>query len=203
MIWLLYFIASFVIMVICYLTNPIVCLFSDEEGELHGFLNYWQTWDDSLNPRFFVMEKVPSFLRYDYDRHYEEYEGTTPELERVGRTRWFCRVKDPNFTFWEKIQRYCCQVLWLTRNCSYGFSFWLLGREVDPKDITWPTADEHTRHGYEKDKSILTRTWTFQCDAHWFWKIRWEIYLGWKVGYELDHLSQCMIANRIAIRFED
>jgi hypothetical protein len=59
MVWIFYFIGSFLAMVLCYLTNPIVCLFSDEYGELHGFLKYWQTWDDSLNPRFFVVEKAP------------------------------------------------------------------------------------------------------------------------------------------------
>ena len=199
MVWIFYFIGSFLAMVLCYLTNPIVCLFSDEYGELHGFLKYWQTWDDSLNPRFFVVDKAPRLFRYDYDRHYEEYEGTTPELAAVGRTRWFVKIKDPNFTFWEKVQRYFCQVLWLTRNCSYGFSFWMLGRQVTPENWVWVKMTNHFRFGYDKSQSILTRTWCLKTDQSIWWIFRWDVFMGWKVNESFDHPIQCMIANRALI----
>ena len=61
MIWLLYVPINLLIMLVCYITNPIVVLFATETGELKGFLNYWQTHDDSLDPAFFVKEKVPAF----------------------------------------------------------------------------------------------------------------------------------------------
>lgn len=41
--WFLYAPLQLLIMIICYITNPIVVLFADENGELHGFLKKWQT----------------------------------------------------------------------------------------------------------------------------------------------------------------
>ena len=67
LIYIPYLIFSLIITVVCYITNPIVVLFANELGELPGFLANWQTWDDSLDPRFFVVNKVWSIFRYDYD----------------------------------------------------------------------------------------------------------------------------------------
>ena len=36
--WFLYAPLQLLIMIICYITNPIVVLFADKDGELHGFL---------------------------------------------------------------------------------------------------------------------------------------------------------------------
>lgn len=128
--YLIYAQLNILLMLFCYITNPIVVLFADETGELHSFLRYWQTWDDSLDPAFFVKKKVPKFLRYDYDRHYQEYWGTTRDLAKLGRDRCFVKLLDKHFTVKERIQRYFCRVLWLTRNCGYGFAFYTFGRKV-------------------------------------------------------------------------
>jgi hypothetical protein len=200
MIWIPLFLLNAVCMILCYLTNPIVLLFCDEEGELHGFLNYWQTWDDSCNPRFFVLEKVPAFLRYDYDRHYEEWWGTTPELEPYNRQRCFACLIDPHFTFKERIQRYICRVLWLTRNCGYGFSFYVFGE--------WAFSDCSIEHEHRKDdrhyirwgwddsQPIWTRTWWLKFD--WYWTENWHTdgYLGWKINYPFEGSQYSMIAHR-------
>jgi hypothetical protein len=200
MIWLPLFVLNALVMLFCYITNPIVCLFCDEEGELHGFLNYWQTWDDSCNPRFFIVEKVPAFLRYDYDHHYEEWWGTTPELEQYGRSRCFACIKDPNFSLKERIQRYICRVLWLTRNCGYGFSFYWFGR--------WAFSDCAVEHEHRKDdrhyirwgwddsQPIWTRTWWVKID--WYWSEHWhtEGYLGWKISTPFEGGQYSMIAHR-------
>ena len=47
--WFLYAPLQLLIMIICYITNPIVVLFADKDGELHGFLRKWQTFDDSCD----------------------------------------------------------------------------------------------------------------------------------------------------------
>jgi hypothetical protein len=182
-----------------------VLLFCDEAGELPGFLSMWQTHDDSCNPEF-IMDKVPKFLQYDWKKHYREYQDTTPDLEAVGRDRWFCEIIDPNFTLKERIQRYFCRVIWLTRNCSYGFSFWFLGKAVDTKNIV--TYKEVTELDgtkleilYDKSESILTRAWKLKSNR-WIIKdvIRWEVFCGWKLSDE-PGMHQAMIANRICFRF--
>ena len=205
MIYFPYLIVSLIFTVFCYLTNWIVCFFADEKGELHGFLKYWQTWDDSLDPRFFVVGKVPSIFKYDYDKHYEEYEGTTPELEEVGRTRWFVRFKEGGevFTTKERIQRYFCRVLWLMRNNSYGFAFWLLGRKIDPKNVVWKIDTKDTIFGHEIPFNILTSAWVYKTEKHLFWKLWLDIFIGWKFGPGNDHVHQAMIANRVWFSIED
>ena len=202
MIWIPLFILNALVMIVCYITNPIVCLFANEEGELPGFLSYWQTWDDSCNPRFFIVEKVPRFLHYDYDRHYEEYWGTTPKLQQYGRQRCFARVLDPNFTFKEKVQRYVCRVLWLMRNCGYGFSFYLFGawahKESSVEHEKYRDDSHYVRWGYDTSESILTRVWWLKID--WFISkhVHVEGYLGWKINYPFKSDSQySMIAHRL------
>ena len=51
------------------LTNWLVVLFADEQGELPGLLRMWQTWDDTLDNRTDV-GRMPACLRYDWDDHY-------------------------------------------------------------------------------------------------------------------------------------
>ena len=205
MIWLLYVPLNLLIMLICYITNPIVVLFATETGELKGFLQYFATWDDSLDPGFFVKEKVPSFLRYDWDRHYAEYEYTTDRLRALGRTRWFVRLKDSNFTIKERIQRYFCRVLWLTRNCGYGFSFYWFGKLVEGMDVRLIEETDgdglSEKLAYDPAKSILTRPWMYKNTRKICSWLRWEIFCGWKIDTSSTIPQQCMIANRIAVRF--
>jgi hypothetical protein len=197
--WLAYFIMNTLVMIFCYLTNIIVVAFADELGELHGFLKYWQTWDDSLDPRFFVVGKVPKFLQYDYDKHYEEYEGTTPELEAVGRTRWFVKFKEggEKFTFKEKVQRYFCRFLWLTRNNGYGFAFWFFGEQIDNSKTKFPVNKSDEFYGYlDNGENILMRSFVYKAHKHLFSNIYFDVFVGWKFGPGDEEICQAMIANR-------
>ena len=158
----------------------------------------WQTWDDSCNPRFHVMEVVPKFLRYDYDKHYKEYKATTPELKAVGRERWFAELIGPSFTTKERVQRYICRVLWLYRNCAYGFAFWCFGRKIDGKNLKYTVNEEDIRFCYDESKSILTRPWIYKNSSSFFnGKLEWNIYAGWKMDEGVQIVQQCMIAIRI------
>lgn len=204
--YLIYAPLNIICMLFCYLTNPVVCLFADERGELHGFLKYWQTWDDTLNPAFFVKEKVPAFLRYDYDRHYKEYWNVTPELAALGRDRCFVEILDPHFTCKERIQRYICRVMWLYRNCAYGFAFYCFGRKVVGKNCEKLVYDFDNEGHYRKflvgrHGSALTHPWSYKSTWKINDKIRWEIYAGWKINENSDKPQQCMIAHRVAFRF--
>jgi len=85
--WLLYLFPSLLYTCLCYVTNPIVVLFADEDGELPGIFRYWQTWDNPTNPSDLV-DMLPRWLTSWYAGHYTEYISTTPELEELGRTSW-------------------------------------------------------------------------------------------------------------------
>ena len=196
---------NLIVSLICYVTNPIVLLFCSEAGELPGILHYWQTWDDSCNPSD-IKEIAPGFLRYDWDRHYYEYRDTTPELAAAGRDRCYCRVLDPHFTVWERFQRYCCRVIWLTRNCGYGFSFWLFGAMISAGtvEIIDQIDDERGKKTYARvaGEPVWKAPFLWKSDRDIIpgW-LRWNVFLGWKIDYHATRDERAMIAGRIAVKF--
>ena len=203
LIWLLYFVLSLVFMVVCYVTNPIVVLFANEDGELPGILHYWQTWDNAVYCAESV-EHAPKFLQYDWNKHYKEYRDTDAYLKSVNRSRWYCVCIDHNFSAWERIQRYLCGVLWLTRNCSYGFAFYLLGLNVSP-NLT-ATASNNTLFVREVYGDGLFGAWMYKNTAPIFsafgYAVHWNNLLGWKIDTDAKLDTRAMIANRIAFYFE-
>lgn len=188
--WLLYLIPSFIVTALCYLLNPIVVLFCDELGELHGFLKKFQTWDDSCDSSFFMNDVVPvnfKMLDYGFNDYYESFTGTDEELAAVGRDRIFNRFKEshPPFTLKKRIQRYFCRILWLTRNCAYGFCFWDFGTICKPSSIKWLVKEDHFRVGYDSSQgnSIWTAPFSIKLDSQINKYLRWKIYIGWKLPY--------------------
>lgn len=206
-LWLLYIPFSLILTALCMLTNPIVVLFANDDGELHGFLSLWQTHDNSLNPSD-VTEKgeVPKFLRYDWSRHYEEWKGSTPELSAQGKERWFTTCIDSNFSVVEQLQRYFCRVYWLYRNCAYGWHFWVLGKLPG---IRWVVCqnDGETLYVHEDDQCWwFAGAWKYKSTAPLFtignWLIRREIFIGWKVSESAKVDTRAMYAFRPWFRIE-
>ena len=205
MIWLLLLPLSLVTMGLCYILNPIVLLFCDEDGELHGFLHYFQTWDDSCNPRCAVMEMAPKIISYDWDKHYEEYKAQTPKLAPYNKTRWVAKCINSDFTLGERIKRYLCRVYWLTRNCSYGFAFYFFGCEYDPENVVIDKneSDGRNRTAHIKGENLLHTYWCYKNSDRIFGSVYWNVYLGWKLDLHPSGHTRAMIANRIAFKFHE
>ena len=202
-LWFLYFLLSVVFMVLCYPTNPIVVLFADVNGELTKFLHYWQTWDKSCYCRESV-EFAPKFLQYDWAKHYEEHFDVDAYLRSVNRERWYVTCKDPVFTVKERLQRYACAVLWLTRNCAYGFAFYVLGLTVSPN--LQIKQSENTIFVREIFRDGMWGAWMYKNDAAIFTVcgrvVHWNILLGWKIDTAAHFGTRAMIANRIAFKIK-
>lgn len=110
----------------------------------------------------------------------------------------------PNFTLWERIQRYCCGTLWLTRNCSYGFAFYLLGLNISPNlEIR---QSENTIFVREIFSDGLFGAWMYKNTAPIFsafgYTVHWNNLIGWKIDTDAKFDTRAMIANRIAFYFE-
>ena len=202
-IWLIYFIISLVVSLICYVTNPIVLLFCDEDGELPSVLHYWQTWDNSCDASD-IKHIAPSWLLYDWDAHYHEFKDTTEYLHSVNRERWYTTCYNYNFTHIERIKRYFCRLLWLTRNNAYGWCFYLLGLNVAP--TLKISRSENTLFACEDYENGLFGAWMYKNDAPigtlFGWQIRWNNLIGWKIDTTAKYDTRAMIANRIAFRIE-
>lgn len=190
-------------MVFCYLTNWLVVLSGTEEGQLPGFLNLWNTWDDTLDNKTDV-GRMPSFLQYDWDEHYQSY---TVQLN--GRNVFREKLMKP-FTTAEKFKRYFCRCHWLYRNCAYGFAYYWFGEDVFPPVPAplWLDKPENgyliygNRFAYPFNGVILhgRNPWAFKCTAPINDNWRWEIYLGWKIQRAELAPHRAMIATRLWIK---
>ena len=88
-------------------------------------------------------------------------------------------------------------MLWLYRNNAYGFSFWLLGRDVYGEDMVIESTGDVVR-GHER----YGGAWIYKNDSQICGRLYWKIFLGWKIDYHASGKKRAMLANRIAIRFK-
>ncbi len=205
--WLILAPISLIVSLICYLTNPLVVLFCNDDGELPSFLHLWQTVDNSCNPSDVTENhQLPDWLLYDWAAHYEEWKGTTPELSANGRTRWFTRCINDDFTVVELLQRYVCRVYWLTRNCANGWAFWAFG--ILP-GVDWEIVEKTDTKKYLHEAMYfwwIDRAWCYKDESHWFslwgYEIKKEFYIGYKVKEEAQVDTRAMIATRLTVRIK-
>ena len=191
--WFLYGPLQLIIMIICYITNPIVVLFADKDGELHGFLRKWQTFDDSCDSEDCVTKYVPKWIRYDFYKYYRAEKQYDPNYGRVMKKS----INIAQLSLIDKLKRYCCRLFWLSRNCAYGFAIDWFGATINPDNVV--VIDDYRAGEFERN-ILVTRD--LNC-----WKIynsmrilntkyRWKIYLGWKI-HNVKSIHRAMLAFRI------
>lgn len=211
-LWVLYCILDVFFNIVCYLTNPIVVLFADEVGELPAIFKWWANWDDGLDVEWMVSEgHVPKWARYDFNKHYR-YHSEWEALETKGVFHGYVDLLDPNFTIKERIQRYFCRLIWLYRNCAYGFSYYVTGIDVDGSDL----MDKNPPVMMNGQKLTIRyyKNWWFNKPFVVYGMIRWnlkdvswlkwmkvdhrfifKIFLGWKChSVKSGEQSRCMLA---------
>lgn len=191
--WFIYTPLQLLIMIICYITNPIVVLFTDKDGELHGFLRKWQTFDDSCDSEDCVTKYVPKWIRYDFYKYYRAEKQYDPNYGRVMKKS----INIAQLSLIDKLKRYCCRLFWLSRNCAYGFALDWFGATINPDDVI--VIDSYKKGEFERN-ILVTRDLKY-------WKVyntmrilntnyRWRIYLGWKI-HNVQSVHYTMLAFRI------
>jgi len=211
MVWILFFPLMILCMIVCYITNPIVALFADDNGELHGFLHMWQTWDDSLDSKFMMTEVVPDKypkLDYNYNEKYTFWEDTET-LKRYNAVICKSTLKPGvKLTTKEKFQRYLCRVLWIMRNCAYGFAYYIFSATGKIEDLKFLANKDygngnHFVFAYDTSKNFLVCPWTCRFYIHLVGKLHITGYCGWKIPFWHEQGEyRAMIANRIVPRFK-
>lgn len=195
--WLLYLLPATAITILCYITNPLVVLFCDEQGELPGLLHLWQTWDDSCDAEYYMKECVPAWLDYGYDAHYISYEDTDWWTAAYGKRRRFSVLRqDAQWTTKQRLQRYCCRVLWLMRNCAYGWCFYVFG--ADMTHIKWHIQED--KHFFGSIGSWLTEPFVYKDERRICSWLSWKVYIGWKSYPGNADPQRCMLAYRILFK---
>lgn len=192
LLYILYCIVDVLFNIIAYLTNPFVLLFADDLGNLPSVFKWWANWDDHVDVDWMVYgHHVPKFAEYDFNRHYKYYDEWQAE-SIIGKHKGFVVLLDDNFTLKERFQRYVCRLVWLYRNCAYGFSYHVTGREINGADVEEVTNTKTCYFGrykhwltYEPFCYYVMRSWN-TCDVSW---LRWtginhkfylKLFFGWK-----------------------
>lgn len=121
--WLLYFIPALVVELLCWLTNPIACLFVYKElrtdvvkkfGKitvimereyLWGIFNLWSTHDNAVDEYWYGVYTPKSMFKFVREALQDDYDNSA----------WL---------------RYVCRVLWLSRNTAYGWHYLLFSLPV-------------------------------------------------------------------------
>ena len=148
--WFLYAPLQLLIMIICYITNPIVVLFADKDGELHGFLRKWQTFDDSCDSEDCVTKYVPKWIRYDFYKYYRSEKQYDPNYGRIIKKS----INIAQLSLIDKLKRYCCRLFWLSRNCAYGFAIDWFGAIINPDNVV--VIDDYRAGEFERN-ILVTR----------------------------------------------
>lgn len=191
--WIILAPFALAITLLCYILNPIVVLFADSDSELHGFLKNFQTWDNSLTPSD-IVKIFPEWLSDFWHEHYIE---TTLELPEYNRIRWVTPCWNDEFNIIDRLRRYVCRTLWLTRNCAYGFFFYPpFG--VMPSDLV-----KDGKWEYNTNKGKLWGEFAYKNSDLAFkvgeYSFYYNIYIGWK----LEEGKQSMYAFRpLAFKIE-
>ena len=187
--YFLYCIADLVFQIICYLTNPIICLFANEYGNLPYCLRYWQTWDNTLDVEWMITENIiPNVFHYDYGKHYK-YVYENHDKGIPGHVL----MLDENFTTLERVQRYFCRLAWLYRNTGYGFSYEVTGVSINGADII-KTQDISTSD-YRYMVYYTENYFMIRYEKPWCKWFKWRIFLGWKMqDVKSNEVKRCMLA---------
>lgn len=89
--------------------------------------------------------------------------------------------------------RYACRVLWLWRNCAYGFHYHLLGRPLDlPERVIEAGVKESGGLWYRL--TIRQSSWQVRFQAPIAGSIYLDLNFGWKAH---TGFPRCMYANRV------
>lgn len=181
--WLLFAVVDFLFTVQCYITNPLVCLFADEYGNLPKALRWWQTWDNTLDVEWIVTEeKAPKIFCYDYNKHYVYHMEN-----HATNTAGYVDIIGPDFTLYERIQRYFCRLVWMYRNTGYGFSYEVTG--VNVKSVT--KYADYSKNGNRNKLYMADNSFMFRYEQDYSDTRKIRVWLGWKID---DIPARCMLA---------
>lgn len=178
--WILYFIPSFVIEFICYFLAPFVALFITQETRtdrvkrlgnqqvtmLRDYLvkplYYFQTHDNAVDEWWYGA--------YNESWWNQDWTQATYDSSRI--MRWFCRV------------------MWLWRNCGYGFLYNWLSVPVEPLvKVCEKGTEQSFWYRLEKYENSFKLELTIPIFSHYY-----SMNIGWK---EHKGFPRKLYANRI------
>lgn len=182
--WILFFLPAIAIELMCYILAPLVALFVTRELRTDRVKRMGNAQHTLL--RDYLIKPLRWFQTHD-NAVDEWWYG------KFNTDHWFKFARE-----WTEMDyaskawvRYYCRVMWLWRNCAYGFHYHLFGQ---PREA-WPGVLKHGIEGKGFWHQLQLYPSSFQFECHVPLGPRYiSINIGWKPHKGFDRL---MYANRI------
>jgi hypothetical protein len=182
--WVLYFVPALIVEIVCYLTAPIVALFVRTE----------MRWDvvkrldkQAVNmPRDYL---VPLFYLWQtHDNAVDEW-----WYGMYNTNHWFKFAQNWTQADYDKSRfiRYYCRVMWLWRNCAYGWHYYLFSRPKETAIIAYEYGSE--KKGFWYLLRLYKESFQFECHIPLSGRY-YSINVGWKPHKQT---SKLLYANRV------
>lgn len=182
--WLLYFIPALLVELLCYITNPLACIFVRREVRLDRvkrlnnrqvtmmrdypirLFSLWNTHDNAIDEWWYGAYNDDSYFNYLKNATQADYDNS-----------WLIR--------------YLCRVHWLMRNNAYGWLYKFFSVPVEPM-LKWRTSGQEDKTFWY---SLTTYPNSFQLEMQIPLGARFfSINIGWKAH---KGFPRKMYANRI------
>lgn len=183
--WFLYFIPALVIELLCYILAPIVALFITTRPRT----DVVKRLDKKIvtMPRDYLI--APLYWFQTHDNAVDEWWFGVYNTDH-----WFKFAREwTQADYTDKITvRYYCRLMWLWRNCAYGFHYALFSRAKESIAKTYSYGIESAGLWYQ----LQIFKSSFQLEAHipLLGRRYYSLNIGWKSHKETEKL---LYANRI------
>ncbi|TFW71511.1 hypothetical protein C3Y98_05280 [Methylotenera oryzisoli] len=182
-IWLLYFIPALAIELACYLLAPLVACFIRKQVR-HDVVK-------RLNRQYVTMPReyiiTPLYWFQTHDNAVDEW-----WYGMYNTDHWFAFARAWTQSDYDRksLIRYYCRLMWLWRNCAYGFHYALFSRPKESYCRVYANGIEGAGFWYEL--KVFKKSFQFECHVP-LGKRYLTINVGWKSHKQKDRL---LYANR-------
>lgn len=183
LIWLLYFIPALVIELVCYLLAPIVACFVTSRLRT-DYVKRWRVEAGTF--RDYIIK--PLYWFQTHDNAVDEW-----WYGMYNTDHWFAFARAWSQTDYDRsaLIRYYCRLMWLWRNCAYGFHYALFSRPKETASRVYSKGVEGVGFWYEL--KLFKSSFQFECQVPLGARYL-TINIGWKAHKQTDRL---LYANRI------
>jgi len=184
--WLLYFIPAILIELVCYILAPLVAFFVTTENRHDkvkriggGYITmkrdyivrplYWfQTHDNAVDEWWYGVYNIDHWFAFARNWTQSDYDNS-------------------------RFIRYYCRVMWLWRNCAYGFHYALFSKPKELPNAVYERGIEG--QGFWMLLQLFNSSWQFECHVPLRYIGRYiSINIGWKSHKDMPLK---LYANRI------
>jgi hypothetical protein len=183
--WLLFFIPALAIELVCYILAPIVALFVTKRDRTDTVKRLNRAV--VTMPREYIVKPLYWFQTHD-NAVDEWWYGV------YNTTHWFSFAREWGQAHYDNswFVRYYCRVMWLWRNCAYGFHYNLFGIPVETHPKVYTKGIEEQTFWYEL--KIFKSYFHFEMQVPLLGKRYLSINIGWKSH---KGIPKVLYANRI------